>query len=210
MAAIWVVAVIAVIGELGVDVSGVILTATVIGGALAFGAQALVRDVIAGVFVLSEDQYAVGDVIDVGVIGGGTDRIIGTVERMTLRSTRLRDGDGRVWHVPNGNVLRVANLSKESSGGARSRRSTATPICGHARTEVGRLGIAPRRRTRSPGPWCVGDVAEVGCGYAMHDDRMVMRSHDRHRPRAQGRRRSGSGGSWSSARTGRAASIRPG
>lgn len=114
LAVIWVVAVITVIGELGIDLSGVVVTATVVGGALAFGAQALVRDVIAGIFVLSEDQYAVGDVIDVGPIGGGTEPIVGTVERVTLRSTRLHDAAGRVWHVPNGGLQRVANLSKSS------------------------------------------------------------------------------------------------
>ncbi len=114
LVAIWSVAVIAVMHELGVDVGGVLFTATVIGGALAFGAQALVRDLIAGMFVLAEDQYAVGDVIDVGPMAGGATAISGTVERISLRATQLRDGDGRVWHVPNGAVVRVGNLSLRS------------------------------------------------------------------------------------------------
>lgn len=174
LAAIWVVAVIAVIGELGVDVSGVIVTATVIGGALAFGAQALVRDVIAGVFVLSEDQYALGDVIDVGAIGGGTDRIVGTVERMTLRSTRLRDGDGRVWHVPNGNVLRIANLSKESTAVllAEVERDTDLAV---VRAEMQRLGALLIGHDTA-GTWCVGELGEVTLD-TLRDDRIVVRAH---------------------------------
>jgi small conductance mechanosensitive channel len=83
----------------------VIATATIIGGAVAFGAQTLIRDLIAGLFVLAEDQYGVGDQVDIGYATG-------EVERITLRSVRLRDADGRVWHVAHGNILSVANLSK--------------------------------------------------------------------------------------------------
>jgi len=102
---IWTVSVITIIGELGINIGAFVATATVVGGAVAFGAQQLVRDVISGLFVLSEDQYGVGDVVDVG-------HAVGTVERITLRSVRLRDGQGGIWHVPHGGVLRVANLSK--------------------------------------------------------------------------------------------------
>jgi small conductance mechanosensitive channel len=102
---IWAVTIITVVGELGVNIGGVIATATVIGGALAFGAQTLIRDLIAGFFVLAEDQYGVGDFVDLGLATG-------TVERITLRSVQLRDGDGRVWHVPHGNVQRSANNSR--------------------------------------------------------------------------------------------------
>lgn len=104
---IWAAVVITVISELGVNIGGVIATATVIGGAIAFGAQTLIRDVIAGFFVLAEDQYGVGDAVDLGHASGA-------VERITLRSVRVRDGDGRIWHVPHGNVMCVANLSKAS------------------------------------------------------------------------------------------------
>jgi moderate conductance mechanosensitive channel len=102
---VWAAAVITVIGELGVNLGGVIAAATVIGGAVAFGAQTLTRDVIAGFFVLAEDQYGVGDEVDLG-------HAAGKVERITLRSVRLRDPEGRVWHVPHGGVARSANLSK--------------------------------------------------------------------------------------------------
>jgi small conductance mechanosensitive channel len=104
---IWAAAVITTIGELGVNIGGVLATATVIGGAVAFGAQTLVRDVIAGFFVLVEDQYGVGDDVDVGLARG-------SVQKITLRTVRLRDAEGRVWHVPHGNVQRVANLSAAS------------------------------------------------------------------------------------------------
>lgn len=104
---VWGTAVITIISELGVNIGGVIATATVIGGAVAFGAQTLIRDVIAGLFVLAEDQYGVGDSVDLG-------HATGEVERITLRSVRLRDGEGRVWHVAHGNVVCVANLSKSS------------------------------------------------------------------------------------------------
>ena len=102
---VWGTAVITIIGEIGVNIGGVIATATIIGGAVAFGAQTLIRDLIAGLFVLAEDQYGVGDQVDLGLATG-------QVERITLRSVRLRDGEGRVWHMAHGNVVRVANLSK--------------------------------------------------------------------------------------------------
>lgn len=104
---VWGAAIITIIGEVGVNIGGVIATATVIGGAVAFGAQTLVRDIIGGLFVLAEDQYGVGDQVDLG-------HATGEVERITLRAVRLRDGEGRVWHVAHGNVVCVANLSKSS------------------------------------------------------------------------------------------------
>jgi moderate conductance mechanosensitive channel len=106
VAAIWLIVSITVLGEVGVNLGAFVATATIIGGALAFGAQTLVRDVIAGFFMIAEDQYGVGDVVDLG-------HAAGTVEQITLRATRVRDGEGRVWFVPNGQIVRVANLSQE-------------------------------------------------------------------------------------------------
>ncbi len=106
VAAIWIIALMTVMSELGVKLGAFVATATIVGGALAFGAQTMVRDVIAGFFVLAEDQYGVGDVVDLG-------HATGTVENVTLRSTRLRDSEGRVWWVPNGQIVRVANLTQE-------------------------------------------------------------------------------------------------
>lgn len=105
---VWTVAIITMVSEVGINIGGLVATATVVGGAIAFGAQTLIRDVISGFFVLSDDQYGVGDEVDLGLTTG-------TVERVTLRSVRLRDGEGRIWHVAHGNVQRVANLTKAAT-----------------------------------------------------------------------------------------------
>ena len=93
------------LSEVGVDIAPIIASAGIIGIALGFGAQSLVKDFLSGVFMIVEDQYGVGDVIDVG-------EAIGTVEAVTLRVTRLRDLNGTVWYVPNGEILRVGNMSQ--------------------------------------------------------------------------------------------------
>ena len=77
--------------------SSFVIAVTLLGSALTFGAQSLIRDVLSGFFILLEDQYAVGDEIDLGLASG-------TVERVTLRVTRLRDATGEVWWVPNGQI----------------------------------------------------------------------------------------------------------
>lgn len=94
-----------VLAELGLDLTPLIASAGIVGVALGFGAQHLVRDVLSGMFMLLEDQYGVGDVIDVGAA-------VGSVEAVTLRTTRLRDLDGTVWHVRNGEITRVGNRSQ--------------------------------------------------------------------------------------------------
>ncbi len=97
--------VVAVLNALSVPLGPVLASAGVLGVALGFGAQSLVKDVIAGVFMLMEDQYGVGDVVDVGAATG-------TVEEFGLRATRLRSLDGTVWHVPNGQIQRVGNMTR--------------------------------------------------------------------------------------------------
>ena len=99
-------ALITVLGELQINLGAFVATATILGAALAFGAQQIVRDLLAGLFLLIEDQYGVGDEVDLGLASG-------VVERVTLRITRLRDAEGRVWYVPHGGVARVANMSYE-------------------------------------------------------------------------------------------------
>jgi small conductance mechanosensitive channel len=103
LAAAWILSV------LGVSLAALFASAGVVGVALGFGAQNLVRDVLAGWFILVEDRYGVGDIIDAGPPA------VGTVERVTLRSTRLRDVNGTVWHVANGEILRVGNKSQSWS-----------------------------------------------------------------------------------------------
>jgi len=104
---VWTIAVIDILGELGVDLAPIIASAGIAGIAIGFGAQSVVKDFLAGILMILEDQYGVGDVVDLGV--GNS---IGTVESVGLRITRLRDVQGQVWHVRNGEILRVANKSQ--------------------------------------------------------------------------------------------------
>lgn len=105
---IWSIAVLTILEALGVNLAPLIAGAGIVGVALGFGAQSLVRDFLSGLFMLLEDQYGVGDVIDTGVANG-------TVEGVSLRTTRLRDVNGVVWHVPNGAIVRVGNESQQWS-----------------------------------------------------------------------------------------------
>lgn len=95
-----------VLGVFGIDLAPLFAGAGIIGLAVGFGAQDLVADFIAGVFMLAEDQYGVGDFIDVG------DGVVGEVEAMSLRTTRIRDLEGTLWHVPNGEIRRTGNMSQ--------------------------------------------------------------------------------------------------
>jgi small conductance mechanosensitive channel len=99
-----------VLGELGFELGPLLASAGVAGVALGFGAQSLVRDFLSGIFMILEDQYGVGDLVDTG-------SAVGTVEEVTLRVTRLRDGSGVVWYVRNGEILRVGNHSQGWSTG---------------------------------------------------------------------------------------------
>ena len=99
-----------ILGDLGINLAPLLASAGVVGIAIGFGAQNLVRDYLSGIFMLVEDQYGVGDVITVG-------EATGTVETVTLRITRLRDVHGIVWHVRNGAIEQVGN---ESQGWARA------------------------------------------------------------------------------------------
>jgi len=99
-----------ILGDLGLNLAPVLASAGVLGVAVGFGAQSLVRDFLSGIFMLVEDQYGIGDVIDVGAATG-------TVETVGLRVTRLRDINGVVWHVRNGAIDRIGN---ESQGWSRA------------------------------------------------------------------------------------------
>ncbi len=112
-AVIFTIAFITVLDELGIAIGPLVAGAGIAGVALGFGAQSLVKDFLSGLFMVLEDQYGVGDVIDVGDIGGAP--VSGVVEGVSLRSTRLRGVDGTVWHVPNGEVRRVGNKSQQWS-----------------------------------------------------------------------------------------------
>ncbi len=96
-----------VVAQLGYNIAPLIASAGIIGVALGFGAQSLVKDFLSGIFVILEDQYGVGDVVSLGTTASGT------VEAVGLRVTRLRAVDGAVWYVRNGEILAVANMSQD-------------------------------------------------------------------------------------------------
>ena len=94
-----------VLAELGFNVTTIVAGTSVVAAALAFGTQSIVKDLLAGIFMLVEDQLGVGDFVDMQLASG-------TVEEIGLRVTHLRGDDGTVWFVRNGEVLRLANFSK--------------------------------------------------------------------------------------------------
>ena len=99
------VVVVMVLSKLSIDIAPIIASAGIVGVALGFGAQNLVKDFLSGIFMILEDQYGVGDTVDLG-------EATGTVEAVSLRVTRLRDVNGTVWYVRNGEILRVGNQSQ--------------------------------------------------------------------------------------------------
>ena len=104
-ATVLIIALLLILPILGIDVAPLLASAGVLGVALGFGAQSLVKDYLSGIFLVFEDQYGVGDLVDLG-------EAVGVVEDVTLRITRLRDLSGVVWYVRNGEILRVANQSQ--------------------------------------------------------------------------------------------------
>lgn len=104
---LWVVAGLLLLGEAGVDIGPLLAGAGVAGVALGFGAQSLVKDFLAGMFILVENQYRVGDVVSVN------GKVSGVVEKISLRETVLRDLDGMVHHIPNGYIEFATNMTME-------------------------------------------------------------------------------------------------
>lgn len=105
---IWVWASLAILDQIGVNVAPLVASAGVVGVALGFGAQSLVKDFLSGIFMLLENQYGVGDVIAVNGVEG-------TVEHMTMRITTIRDIDGTLWYVRNGDIDLLGNQTDEYS-----------------------------------------------------------------------------------------------
>ena len=146
---VWTIAMLMILPLLGIDVAPLLASAGVVGVALGFGAQTLVKDYLSGIFLIVEDQFGVGDMVDLGPV-------MGTVEEVALRFTRLRDPSGVVWYVRNGEILRVANrsqgwtmaivdipiaLQREPRQGARDRRGRRA-----------RHGRGPELRRPAAGP----------------------------------------------------------
>jgi moderate conductance mechanosensitive channel len=171
---VWLVAITASVHVLGVRLEPLLTGTGLIGVALGFGAQSLIRDFLAGVFILVEDQFGVGDWVDLG-------EVTGSVEAVTLRATRIRSVDGTVWHVPNGQIQRAGNMSEHWSralldiqialdsdidrardaikrprtrSGARTARSSRSPRSGACRASDprgSRSGWSPRPSRSSSG-----------------------------------------------------------
>jgi moderate conductance mechanosensitive channel len=103
---IWVVVVMMILSEVGVEIAPIIAALGIAGVAIGFGGQYLIRDIISGLFMLIENQYRVGDV-------ACFDDTCGLVETISMRMTTLRDLDGKVHHIPHGEIKKVSNLSKD-------------------------------------------------------------------------------------------------
>lgn len=108
---IWIAAFLAILESVGVPIGPLITGAGIIGVAVGFGSQSLVKDVINGLFIIAENQFRIGDVIAVD----GNEHYIGTVEGMTLRVTKLRQLDGTIHYIPNGEIKIASNKSKDYS-----------------------------------------------------------------------------------------------
>ena len=106
---IFLIAAVMILAELGFNVTTIVAGTSVVAVALAFGVQSFVKDLISGVFMLVEDQFGVGDFVDM-------EKASGVVEAIGLRVTQMRDDDGTVWYVRNGEVLRLGNFSQGGAG----------------------------------------------------------------------------------------------
>jgi small-conductance mechanosensitive channel len=113
--AILIVAVLMALGQLGLNLAPLIAGAGIVGVAFGFGAQTLVRDFLSGLLILLEDQYGIGDRVDLST------EVAGVVEEVSLRVTRIAGDDGTIWFVPNGEIRRVGNKSINQPKPARSR-----------------------------------------------------------------------------------------
>jgi moderate conductance mechanosensitive channel len=157
--AIFTIATLIILGDIGLDLAPILASAGVLGIALGFGAQNLVQDWLAGIFILLEDQYGVGDVVDLF-------DVTGTVEAVSLRITRVRDVNGVVWHIRNGPIKRAGN---ETHGWARAVVDFPVPYgtpLGAARQTLERAAVAmsaePRWRAsilERPEVWGVETVS---------------------------------------------------
>lgn len=105
---IWGTAILVSLTVLGVNIGPLLASAGIAGVALGFGAQTLVKDYISGLFLIIEDQYGIGDEVEIGTVKG-------KVESVALRTTRIRDEAGVLWYIRNGEILNVANFSQNTT-----------------------------------------------------------------------------------------------
>jgi moderate conductance mechanosensitive channel len=148
-----------VMGEVGINLAPLIAGAGIVGIALGFGSQSLVKDFLAGLFILIEDQFGVGDIVDLG-------DATGTVEAVSLRTTRLRGIDGTVWHVPNGEIRRVGNKSQHWARAVLDLEVAYESDLDHARSVIQRAADAVADEDRAileePSIWGVEELGANG------------------------------------------------
>jgi small conductance mechanosensitive channel len=111
IAVLYIMVAVDIANQLGLPIGSLVAPAAVLGAALGFGAQRIVQDLLSGFFIITEKQYGFGDLVRLTVTAGGD--AIGTVEDVTLRVTKLRTSDGEVYTVPNGQIVKSVNLSKD-------------------------------------------------------------------------------------------------
>lgn len=131
-----------VLSQIGINMGPILASAGIVGVALGFGAQALVKDYLSGIFLVAEDQFGIGDYVDLGEAAG-------TVEAVGLRITQVRDVDGTLWHVRNGEILRVGNFSQ---GWARAVLDVPVPYDTDVE-EVSEMILASARKLQKDPQW---------------------------------------------------------
>jgi moderate conductance mechanosensitive channel len=165
-----------VLSELGINMAPIIASAGVVGVALGFGAQALVKDYLSGIFMVAEDQYGIGDFVDLGDAAG-------EVENVGLRITQLRDLDGTLWHVRNGEVLRVGNFSQ---GWARAVLDVPVPYSSDVE-QVSELILQAAKKMRGDKKWrrLILDEPEIWGVQALTGESITIRLVLRTKPLEQ-------------------------
>jgi small-conductance mechanosensitive channel len=157
---IWSVTAVLVLDRCGVPMSGLVAPAAAIGVALGFGAQRLVQDLFAGLFVIIERQYGFGDVVRISALGSESG-VTGTVEEVTLRVTRLRTLSGDVVIVPNGQIVQVTNMSRDWARAIVDVPVPSTTDITRAREILLRVG-ADAREDETLGPLLLDAPSVVG------------------------------------------------
>ena len=173
---IFSIALLIIAGDMGLNLAPVLASAGVLGVAIGFGAQQLVRDFLAGIFMVLEDQYGVGDIVDIG-------SVTGTVEGVSLRITRVRDVNGVVWYIRNGTIKKAGN---ESQGWARAVVDFPVPYH-HDVGRVRELMLAATVTLWQDSSWrdVILEAPEVWGVHELSSEAVVMRVTARTKPMRQ-------------------------
>ncbi|MDH6677601.1 small-conductance mechanosensitive channel [Rhodococcus sp. LBL1] len=137
---IYVIATVQVLAQLDMPIGSLVAPATVLGAALGFGAQRVVQDILAGFFIITERQYGFGDTVQIAVTGSSKEAE-GVIEDVTLRVTRMRNADGEVITVPNGQIVKAVNLSKDWARAVVDVPIPASADINHVNDILHRVGV---------------------------------------------------------------------